>query len=34
MAEFMRRAEKALRTGQPGLALLYMRRGLEVGARK
>lgn len=28
MAEWIRRAEKALRTGQPGLALLYMRRGL------
>jgi hypothetical protein len=29
LAEWIRRAEKALRTGQPGLALLYMRRGLN-----
>jgi hypothetical protein len=30
MTEWVKRAEKALRTGQPNLAELYMRRGLEV----
>jgi len=29
MTEWIRRAEKALRTGQPRLAELYMRRGLS-----
>jgi hypothetical protein len=28
MNEYIRRAEHALRTGQPNLAVLYMRRGL------
>lgn len=32
MAEWIRRAEKALRTGQPRLAELYMRRGLAESA--
>lgn len=29
MNEYIRRAEHALRTGQPNLATLYMRRGLS-----
>lgn len=29
MAEWIKKAEHALRTGQPGLAILYMRRGLS-----
>ena len=32
MTEWVKRAEKALRTGQPKLAELYMRRGLEARA--
>jgi hypothetical protein len=31
-AEIVARAEQALRTGQPGLAVLYMRRGLSESA--
>ena len=32
MTEWVAKAEKALRTGQPNLAVLYMRRGLSKGS--
>lgn len=32
MEPWIKRAEHALRTGQPRLAELYLRRGLEVGS--
>lgn len=32
MTEYVKRAEAALRSGQPGLAVLYMRRGLALSA--
>jgi hypothetical protein len=34
MNDYIRRAEHALRTGQPNLAMLYMRRGLTEASRR